>query len=241
MKLIVAGATGFVATEVICQSLRRPEITSVVALARKPVPVPSNLDGGADASKLASVVVKDYDDYPDHVAQEFAGAAACIWTVAITPSRSKQYAFDEVKRVCQTSTVAGLKAMYEAGPAKPFRFMYMSGYAAERDQTKTPRFLPEYCLMRGQTENLVIDFAERHKGEVEACVAKPGLITGHSIVRSVMATGLQLMASVPKVGVEQVAAAMLDQVTHGFEKEPLQSEDLAALGEESLKRGQGSS
>lgn len=79
MKLIVTGATGFVGKEVIRQSLRNPNITSVVALARRPVPVPSNLDPGADSSKLHSVTIKDYDSYPDEVKKQFAGADACIW------------------------------------------------------------------------------------------------------------------------------------------------------------------
>jgi hypothetical protein len=33
-------------------------------------------------------------------------------------------------------------------PGEPFRFLYMSGIAAERDQTKTPFFMPPYTLMR---------------------------------------------------------------------------------------------
>lgn len=38
--------------------------------------------------------------------------------------------------------------MHEAGVNRPFRFLYMSGFAVERDQTKTPTFYPEYTLMR---------------------------------------------------------------------------------------------
>lgn len=75
MKLIVAGANGFVATEVIRQSLLRSDITSVVALARKAVSAPD----GPDASKLKSVVIEDYGSYPEEVRKEFAGADACIW------------------------------------------------------------------------------------------------------------------------------------------------------------------
>ena len=75
MKLIVAGATGLVATEIIRQSLQIKEITSVIALARKPVQV----EEGLDSSKLKSVVVSDYGEYPDHVKAEFARADACIW------------------------------------------------------------------------------------------------------------------------------------------------------------------
>ena len=79
MKLIVTGATGFVGTEVIRQSLKNPKITSVIALARRPVALPSNLDQDADSSKLQSVTIEDYDVYPEEVKKHFAGADACIW------------------------------------------------------------------------------------------------------------------------------------------------------------------
>ncbi|KAJ6507904.1 putative nucleoside-diphosphate-sugar epimerase [Mycena vitilis] len=228
MKLIVAGATGYVAQEVIRQSLRMPQVTSVVALARKPVVAPD----GEGASKLKSVVIKDYDNYSDEVKKEFAGADACIWTVAITPSKSKSFPFDEVTRICQTSTLVGLKAMHDAGLDKPFRFIYMSGTAAERDQTKKPSWMPEYSLMRGETENQVLAFAAEHK--LEACVAKPGIIT-RSIASWVFASGLKLVMGVPSVSVAEVAAAMLQQAANGFEKEPLQSDDLVRIGRQALQ------
>lgn len=79
MKLIIAGASGYVATEVIRRSLSLPQITSIIALARRPVSAPDNLGPGADVSKLHSAVVKDYDAYPDDVKEQFADADACIW------------------------------------------------------------------------------------------------------------------------------------------------------------------
>ena len=85
MKLIVAGATGLIGGEVIRQSLRHPEIDSVVALARKPVQVDEA--HSKYASKLKSVVVEDYEKYPDHVKAELSGADACIWCVQICPER----------------------------------------------------------------------------------------------------------------------------------------------------------
>ncbi|KAF8206182.1 putative nucleoside-diphosphate-sugar epimerase [Mycena galopus ATCC 62051] len=219
MKLIVVGSTGFVAQEVIKQSLRNPSIKSVVALARKP---------------LKSVVVKDYDEYSDEVRKEFAGADACIWTVAITPTKSLEIAFEEVKRVCHTSTLVGLSALRDAGLGRPFRFIYMSGVAAERDQSKTPAQMPQYSLMRGETENRVLAFAAEHSDEkFEACVVKPGLITqdAASIAR---AEELERKFGIPRITVEEVSAAMLQQAIHGIEKEPLMNDDLVTIGRKAL-------
>ncbi|KAI1210782.1 NAD(P)-binding protein [Annulohypoxylon truncatum] len=229
MKLIVSGATGFVAKEIIRQSLSISEITSVVALARKPVSAPEKLGEGADPSKLRSIVVNDYNHYPEEVKKEFAGASACIRTVAITPAKSKMYDFEEVKRVCQTCTLDGFNSIYESGVSKPFRFLYMSGVAAERDQTKTPRFQPQYSLMRGDTENKVLALASELDG-VEACCAKPGIITAPGeMMRYIAGTLVQLSVGIPSIGVVDVAKAMLDQVVNGFEKEPLMPEDLIRI------------
>ena len=81
MKLIVAGASGFVATEVIRQSLSMPQINSVIALARHPVSVPLDLGQSADASKLHSVVLDNYGSYTEDVMKQLADADACIWYV----------------------------------------------------------------------------------------------------------------------------------------------------------------
>lgn len=75
MNLIIAGSTGSLGGELIRQSLRIPAVSSVVALGRRPFPVPE----GTDAAKLKSVVVEDFGSYSDNVRKEFEGANACIW------------------------------------------------------------------------------------------------------------------------------------------------------------------
>ena len=41
---------------------------------------------------------------------------------------------------------------------------------------------------------------------------------------------LWLVASVPSIGVVEIAAAMLEQVIHGVEHDPLSNEDLVRIG-----------
>ena len=74
MKLIITGATGLLGTELIRQSLQNNKITQVITLARKPIQIDH-----INSSKLKSVVIRDYGEYPDDVKAEFVGADACIW------------------------------------------------------------------------------------------------------------------------------------------------------------------
>jgi hypothetical protein len=79
VKLIIGGATGFVASEIIRQSLSNPNITTIYALGRKSIPVPEDTAPGADTSKLKSLVVQDFENYPEDVKAQIADADGAIW------------------------------------------------------------------------------------------------------------------------------------------------------------------
>jgi nucleoside-diphosphate-sugar epimerase len=79
MKLVVAGSTGFVATEIIRQALAHPDVTSVVAIGRREATVPTGLRASADESKFKSVILKDFEYYPDDVKAALANSDAVIW------------------------------------------------------------------------------------------------------------------------------------------------------------------
>lgn len=58
--------------------------------------------------------------------------------------------FATVKKICQDYTLFGLKTIQEAREEgmEPLRFVYVSGAATERDQSRRPSWMPEYSLMR---------------------------------------------------------------------------------------------
>ncbi|KAF8309426.1 hypothetical protein DL93DRAFT_1763656 [Clavulina sp. PMI_390] len=226
MKVIITGASGFAGSELIRQALLRPEITSIIAVSRKPVSAPGDASE-ADAAKVKSVVVDDYDVYPDDVKKEFAGAAACIWTVTITCPNSKSFTHQELVRVCQTSTVVGLLAMVEAQPTKPFRFLYMSGMAAERDQTKTPALEPEYALLRGEAENKLLQCASE-LDNIKILVTRPGFITAPD--RPVPPPAAEILRG-KTIDVSELAKVMLELVLVGSDKDPLWTADLMEVAE----------
>ncbi|KAI9745725.1 MAG: hypothetical protein M1818_001261 [Claussenomyces sp. TS43310] len=240
MKLIVTGSTGFVATEVIRQALCNPAITSIVALARRATAVPQNAGPRADAAKLKSVVCEDFENYPESVKQELAGADACIWLIAITPSQLKKMPWEEVRKICLDYTVTGLETIAELprdSAGKPLRFIYTSGSSSERDQSKKPWVLGNYCLMRGEVESRVLDYAKESRGAVEACVAKPGLIDAPGrtglVMKAVQTVGRSIIG-LPKVDVRDIAATLLEQAVKGVEKDTLLNEDLIRIGQKAL-------
>ncbi|KAH8725390.1 hypothetical protein GQ44DRAFT_826520 [Phaeosphaeriaceae sp. PMI808] len=227
MKLIITGATGFVATEVLRQALLLPSITSVVAVARRSIPSPEGLPA-ANASKLKSVVVSDYGSYSKEVQKELSGADACIWTVAITPGKSRTLPPETVRKVCQEWAVAGFKAILEANSNQKnrLRFLYMSGAAASDPANPhskdvkvwMPKYMIDYSKMRGETVTQLYEIAAQSKGLGDVCVAKPGFITGNrSILLGLFGTALSLTGAVDTINIKELSAAMLHQVVHGFE------------------------
>ncbi|KAK4180908.1 hypothetical protein QBC36DRAFT_2081 [Triangularia setosa] len=238
MKLIVAGSTGFVATEIIRQSLSNPTITSIVALGRKPAPppVPSTLLPNADLSKLKSVTLDSFDapDYPESVKSELANADACIWTIAITPSQLKSVPWETTVKVCRDYAVNGVKVISSLTEKKPFRFVYISGSNAVRDPAKKPLLLGDYCILRGEAENQILEFAKNSGGKVEVAIAKPGIISGPTKETGPLAKVFFGIIGIGKVRVGQIAGALVDGVTKGFERETYENADLVRVGSKTV-------
>ncbi len=89
-------------------------------------------------------------------------------------------------------------------------------------------------LLQGETENQVLAFAADHKDEGwEACIVKPGYITGPG--RQVSAAQAEAAIKMGYPGVPQVeqtacVATMLDAVVNGPVSDTLTNEDLQKIG-----------
>lgn len=74
--------------------------------------------------------------------------------IAVTPSKLNTMPFEEVRKICLYYTVTGFETICKLprdSTSKPFRFIYVSGANAERDQSKKPWILGNYSLMRVTT------------------------------------------------------------------------------------------
>ena len=81
----------------------------------------------------------------------------------------------------------------------------------------------------------MLSFAVSHPNQIDASVAKPGLILQPgSMLHWLRATVLWWIASVPSISVVETSAAMLEQVLDGFEKDTLMNNDLVRIGQKAL-------
>lgn len=59
-----------------------------------------------------------------------------------------------------------------------------------------------------------------------------------TVTRQVIGTFLRVTGALPSLRVEEISAAMLQQVANGFEKEPLDNADLTRIGKAALEAQQ---
>ncbi|GAW19355.1 hypothetical protein ANO14919_088410 [Xylariales sp. No.14919] len=237
MKLLVAGSTGFLATELIRQAIAHPGVTSVIALGRREASLPAGADPGG---KVKLLICKDFEAYSDDIKSEMATADACIWTIAITPGKLRSVTWEEACKISRDYAVTAIETISQIrrdNPTGKFRFIYTSGHTATRDPSKKPLILRDYSVMRGEAETLILKCAQESNGTVEACVAKPGLIEDPKDPRFWTKTAKnygRMLFGIPKVSVQEIAAALIDQTVNGIDKDTLENEDLVRIGAKAL-------
>jgi nucleoside-diphosphate-sugar epimerase len=140
MIIIVTGGTGQIGSAVLRRCLQDAAITKVFALTRRPLDEHLTSSG-----KIKNIIHSDFSEYPDHLLAQLKGAEACIWSIGVIPSKGKDK--DTLYQGNVATSLKGATAFVNhLQPAlgnRKFRFVYVSGWAAERDQTKNIWLMPE--------------------------------------------------------------------------------------------------
>jgi nucleoside-diphosphate-sugar epimerase len=229
MKLVIGGSTGFVGVELVRQALLNPAITSVIALSRRETPIPP--EAGPDSTKLRSLVCDNFESYSDRIKKELEDADACIWTIAVTPSKLKTVPFEETCKISRDYAITAIQtlASLRHNQDGPLRFIYMSGHFAPRNRAEVAKELVNhglinYGLLRGETESRILAYAEQSNGAIQSCVVKPGIIDSPDREK-------RIIPGVPNIGLHVIAAVLLDQIINGFEKDTLGNDDMIRIGQ----------
>lgn len=145
MKVIIAGATGYIGQEILSQCIAHPSITSIVALTRRDLDIKND--------KLRTHLMKDEDflSYSDpKLREELKGASACLWSIGLRPSQAGN---DERTRVISVDYPAAAAANMAdiastSAPNGKLRFVYISGSGVERDQNKSLWYMGNFRRLR---------------------------------------------------------------------------------------------
>lgn len=174
MKVLLVGASGQIGVRVLEYCLASPQITEVIAFARRDLSI---TDGRLPTKKLQTVIVKDFSQWPEALLQQHADAAAMIWCMGTyygSPEADFQY-----PRVFIESMGALLE---RRGRVAAFRFVFLSGKYVTRDQEAKLWFLEKGRKMKGQLETAALSYAEEHASIWKTSIVKPGGIVETSWV-----------------------------------------------------------
>ncbi|MCC6622961.1 MAG: NAD(P)H-binding protein [Deltaproteobacteria bacterium] len=226
MRVIVFGASGMVGLGVLRECLVDPGVTSVVAVVRAPLALPSSFEGLT--GKLVERVHRDFLDL-EPLAADLADHDACFFCLGTSAAGMKAA---DYRRVNHEIPLVAARMLARVSPR--LTFLYVSG--AGTDNTGKSRWM--WARVKGETENalLALPFARVH-------MLRPGLIQPrHGItsrtrwlrVTYTLATPL-LWALRPLGGrrwmtdTSSLGRAMLHIARHGAAKPVLENADLVAI------------
>jgi len=232
MKLIVAGATGFVGSEVLFAALQHPAVTRVVSLSRRAVIDPRIVKH----AKWESILLEDFEHYPPDAMAKMQGAVGCIWSETHTPLRCSSL----LTRVPFTRAIGGLAPKFsnyetlhkanvvypvaaahkfadtlapDLGPHRRFKFVFVSGALAERNQKAQLWTLRDSRRVKGEAEVSLLDIANSSAtGSFETLIARPGFVLGKGDVKSFV---LGFTGPTRTISVQDLASVLVDMAING--------------------------
>ncbi|KAL8354234.1 hypothetical protein RB601_003880 [Gaeumannomyces tritici] len=172
MKVLVAGATGLIGSEALLHCLDNPQVTTVVAFARRPLA--KSVQGN---DKLTTVLMEDFGDWPDDRLETVKDADAMIWALGTldgdtTSNLDYPLAFiSSFVRILESNAVSGSEG---SKALSKFRFIYLSGQMVETDQSKGLHLIPAARKIKSVFENEAMKFTEEHEKLWQTLIVRPG-------------------------------------------------------------------
>ncbi|KAL8407722.1 hypothetical protein RB594_006529 [Gaeumannomyces avenae] len=223
MKVLVAGATGLIGSEALLHCLDNPQVTAVVAFARRPL---AKSVQGSD--KLTTVLMEDFGDWPDDRLEAVKDADAMIWALGTldgdtTSNLDYPLAFiSSFVRILESNAVSGSEG---SKALSKFRFIYLSGQMVETDQSKDLHLIPAARKIKSVFENEAMKFTEEHDKLWQTLIVRPGgVLPKDTIATSVLGLVMGMNWS---VRVEELAAFITYLALYGSkDKSFFENEDI---------------
>jgi len=232
VKIILAGSTRLISSEVLSQVLRNSSITSIIILSRRPLPDIASRD-----RRIKVIVLESHLRYEDEVVKELAGAKAVLWSLGgsnSNPTPSEKIDEVEVQYPLALANVliSSTKSKKDAtNSSTRLRFLFISGTASERDQSKSLWFLEQGRKARGRAENKLLELSEQNAEVFETVIIKAAYVVRKESKVPDLVVGLSRNA----IRVNELAAAMVDYALDRHGSETVGNAKLRLLGRKLLK------
>jgi uncharacterized protein YbjT (DUF2867 family) len=215
IRAIITGATGMVGEGVLHECLNHPDVEKILVINRRPC--------GVSDPKLTEIIHENFFDISP-VEDRLTGYNACFYCLGITSVSVKE---EEYYRMTYTLTLYIAERLAAINPG--MTFCYVSG--AGTDSTENGRLM--WTRIKGKTENDLVRLNFRQVYNFRPGLMKPtkGLKNAHKAYALFLPFYPLLRKLFPSFisTLKELALAMINSVTKGYESQVLEVRDIVRL------------
>jgi hypothetical protein len=217
INAIITGATGMVGEGVLMESLLHPDVETVLVINRKPCNITH--------PKLKEIIHTDFFDLSS-ITGQLKGYNACFFCLGVSSVGMKE---EEYYSLTYTLTMHVAEIL--SGQNPEMTFCYISG--AGTDSTEKGRL--NWARVKGKTENDLMKLPF-----MKAYAFRPGFmlpakeaknVHGYYAIFRILYPPLRALFPRFVSTLKEVAIAMINSVTYGYEKPVLEVEDILILSQ----------
>jgi hypothetical protein len=215
IRAIIFGATGMVGEGVLHESLKHPDVESVLVIGRRSCNVKDE--------KLKELIHNDFFDYSS-IREYLGGYNACFFCLGVSSVGMKE---EDYTRVTYDLTMQAAEALLQLNP--DMTFCYVSGTGT--DSTEKGRLM--WARVKGRTENDLI----KHPFKA-AYMFRPGFIKPTKGLKNANSFSKVLGPLYPVwktllpnyvCTLEEIGVAMISASMKGYSKTILENKDISEL------------
>lgn len=215
IKVIITGATGMVGEGVLLTCLTHPEVVEVLSVSRR--------FSGITHPKLKECIVSDFLQL-DSIKSKLAGYDACFYCAGVSSVGMSEEAYAQVT---YTTAIHFAATVQQLNPGMVFT--HVSG--ALTDGSEKGNVM--WARVKGRTENALMRLPFKavynfRPGLMSPAKGQKHIKTYHKIFLAFKPV-VRLLFPKQLLTLEQVAHAMVNAVTKGFEKHVLEIADIRTL------------
>lgn len=238
-KIVLAGATGFIGSEILEQCLTTRSITHIYCLTRRPL-----AEHLSTHPKVTQVLHDNFDDLPDHLFERFRGwgVGGCIWALGYPVNAHASLeeaqktgisypvqAAEKFARICAPEYMETQKGNY----IYPFRFIFMSFWGAEENQFRSLWVWGDTRRIKGAAEKGLFEAMDASDVvDGKKCLDVISFRVGGVLKKGDAVTSMITMGTVPSITVDRLAAKAIHKCVVGDVENRRVLENAEVLGED---------